>query len=354
QAPQTVREPQQIPSAASTRQPVTGAGENLEPTMATISPVRTNIRETAQVQPAAMTGKTESIESPGIYASETPFFAEIIDNDPEPSFPAAATHEMARDPFYQFPYSRESVVNLRLKMRRPLEWQWFFTPTISYRKLGENKSYLQQQGQYAPAPAYDVNTAVTHKPDLGFQLGLITKYPVTKSLRLLTGLQFNVARYDIKAFSSPYSVATIRLNSVNSADSVTSLTNYNNFNGYRSNWLENIYLQVSAPVGIELKIRGDEKMQFGIATTIQPTYVLRDRAYLISTDYKNYAQIPDLVRRWNVNTNIETFVSYTSRNVKWQVGPQVRYQLLSSFVSKYPVKENLFDFGLKVGVSRNK
>jgi hypothetical protein len=28
--------------------------------------------------------------------------------------------------------------------------------------------------------------------------------------------------------------------------------------------------------------------------------------------------------------------------------------LLSSFVSKYPVKENLFDFGLRVGISLNK
>jgi hypothetical protein len=40
--------------------------------------------------------------------------------------------------------------------------------------------------------------------------------------------------------------------------------------------------------------------------------------------------------------------------MKWQVGPQVRYQLLSSFVSKYPVKENLFDFGMRVGVTLSK
>jgi hypothetical protein len=136
-------------------------------------------------------------------------------------------------------------------------------------------------------------------------------------------------------------------------DSLNAVTNYNNFGGYRSNWLENFYFQVSAPVGMELKLKGDDKMQFGIATTIQPTYVLGDRVYLISTDYKNYAEVPRLIRRWNVNTNLETYVAYSTGRLKWQVGPQVRYQLLSSFVKKYPVKEHLFDFGLKMGVSLN-
>jgi hypothetical protein len=108
------------------------------------------------------------------------------------------------------------------------------------------------------------------------------------------------------------------------------------------------------PVGAEVDLIGDDKVQFGVGGTIQPTYVLGDRAYLLSTDYKNYAEVPWLTRRWNVNTAFETFVSYSTGRMKWQVGPQVRYQLLSSFVDEYPVKENLFDFGLKVGVSLNK
>jgi hypothetical protein len=60
------------------------------------------------------------------------------------------------------------------------------------------------------------------------------------------------------------------------------------------------------------------------------------------------------VRKWNVNTNFETFVTYSTGHLNWQVGPQVRYQILSSYLKKYPVKENLFDFGLKVGLSFGK
>ncbi|HEX2535584.1 MAG TPA: hypothetical protein VHK69_17700, partial [Chitinophagaceae bacterium] len=102
------------------------------------------------------------------------------------------------------------------------------------------------------------------------------------------------------------------------------------------------------------KLHGDDKVQFGVATSVQPTYVLGDRAYVISSDYKHYAEVPWLIRRWNLNTNLETYVAYSTGKVQWQVGPQVRYQVLSSFVQKYPVKENLFDFGLKVGVSLHK
>ena len=251
----------------------------------------------------------------------------------------------------------ESVVNsYQRKMKKSkLTWQVFFTPTVSYRKLSENKTYQQSVPQ-ANAPLsylYNVNSMVTHKPDFGFEVGFAAKYPISKNVKFRAGMQFNVNRYDIKAFSSPTQLATIRLNDRGGTGQVNTATNYNNFSGYKTNWLENFYFQVSAPVGIEVKLRGDDKMQFGVASTIQPTYVLGDRAYLISSDYKNYAEVPWLIRRWNVNTSFETFVAYSTGHLKWQVGPQVRYQLQSSFVNKYPVKENLFDFGLKVGVSVN-
>jgi hypothetical protein len=178
---------------------------------------------------------------------------------------------------------------------------------------------------------------------------------VARSIKLRTGMQFNINRYDIKAFTYRPERATITLNSgPRGIDSLNTISQYRNFNGGRMDWIQNLYFQVSAPVGVEINLSGSRKTKIGVATTIQPTYVLGDRAYLLSSDYKNYSQVPWLMRRWNVNTSLETFVSYKTGTVQWQVGPQVRYQLLSSFVEKYPVKENLFDFGVKVGVSFSK
>jgi hypothetical protein len=237
------------------------------------------------------------------------------------------------------PMTIESVMNSYHPMLRSRRFgmEVYFTPTVSYRKLNDN----------------NIDNVVTHKPDFGFELGVAAKYRVGRNVKVRGGLQFNVNRYDIKTYNATTQMATIRLTNRFGFDSVNTVTNYNNFSGYKSNWLENFFFQVSAPVGLELKLRGDERTQFGIASTIQPTYILGDRAYLISSDYKNYAEVPRLIRRWNVNTSFETFVAYSTGKLKWQVGPQVRYQLLSSYLKKYPVKENLFDFGLKVGVSLN-
>lgn len=255
-----------------------------------------------------------------------------------------------------FNWTIESVINNLTKRNKRISLQLNLTPTISYRKLSENKSFLGSgtNALTSYAPLYNINSVVTHKPDLGLEFGLTAKYALSSNFKVRAGLQFNINRYDIRAFNSPFEVAKIDLRGSRGVDSFYAASTHRNFSGYKSDWLQNFYFEISMPVGVEIKIVGDDKVQFGVAGTIQPTYILGERAYLLSTDYKNYAEVPWLTRHWNVSTGLETFVSYTTGKVKWQIGPQVRYQLLSSFISKYPVKENLFDFGLKVGISLTK
>jgi hypothetical protein len=71
---------------------------------------------------------------------------------------------------------------------------------------------------------------------------------------------------------------------------------------------------------------------------------------MVSSDYKNYVQNPDLVRHFNVNSTVEAYFSFKRGGLTWQAGPQLRYQLLSGAVNQYPVREHLFDYGLKIGV----
>ncbi len=297
-------------------------------------------------------------------ATESPFVSTIVDSDPE-EVKAAELAEI-ENKNEDFDNSEklltiESVTNVFKAINRKkdkLTFQVFFTPTVSYRKLSENKAYLNAGPQTNTAPnyaaLYDINNVVTHRPNMGLELGFAAKYPVAKNIKLRGGLQFNLSGYDIKSFTYTPEVAILALNSgYNQVDYVGTVTTHRNFSGGEPEWLKNFYLQVSAPIGFEVKLFGNDKTSLGIASTVQPTYIIGDRAYLLSTDYKNYSEVPYLIRRWNVNTNLETFISYSTGKMNWQVGPQVRYQLLSSFVDKYPIKENLFDFGLKVGVSIN-
>jgi hypothetical protein len=250
---------------------------------------------------------------------------------------------------------RIAKTNNKISRKKGLSWQLYITPTISYRTLSENIDYISAArynnavNAVGGSTAYyssDINTMVNHRPDLGFQLGARAAYPLSKWFSITGGLQLSVSKYDIKAYHHPAEVATIALMD----RSVSTVSNFRNTNGYKENWLRNFYFSASIPVGVELKLSDGSKNYFGIAGTLQPTYVLDNRAYLISADYKNYAEMPSLTRKWNLNTSFEVFTAHTTGKVRWRVGPQVRYQVMSSFVKNYPIKENLFDFGLKLGI----
>ena len=47
---------------------------------------------------------------------------------------------------------------------------------------------------------------------MGLQIGLSGRYPITKNLKIRGGFQFNINRYDIKAYAFNGEVATIDLN----------------------------------------------------------------------------------------------------------------------------------------------
>ncbi len=226
-----------------------------------------------------------------------------------------------------YPETIESVADAYVQkkvLKRNLTWQVYFTPNVSYRKLSLNKNYdgLSQLTSSPTASNYpvptNINNSVVHKPDLGLELGVSAAYPLTNHLKLKGGLQFNISRYDIKAFVFSTEMATIDLTGTN--NTVSTWTNYRNYGGYKSDWLKNYYLSLSVPIGAELTFGGGHsKMQFGVAGTVQPTVILKDRAYLISSDFKNYAEVPWLVRPVNVNTSFETFVSYVAGKARWQM-----------------------------------
>lgn len=262
-----------------------------------------------------------------------------------------------------YPYSIESVINSykHIQKRKRTSLQVYITPTISYRELKENKPFIDYaRNTFSGAPSSttyysDINSVVTHKPDIGLQLGFSMGYPLSKNLKLIGGLQFNVSKYDIRAYTHPSEVATIALtNSSGGTNTVSTFTNYRNTGGYKADWLRNLYISASVPIGLELKLLGNRKTYMGVSGTIQPTYILSNRAYLLSTDYKNYAEIPSLTRKWNINTGFEVFAGYSTGKLNWRVGPQVRYQAMSSYKKNYPVQEHLFDFGLKLGLLLNK
>jgi hypothetical protein len=268
---------------------------------------------------------------------------------------AANTNDAAEDSKRVKWLAHNAVYELAVPKQNRLSWQISFTPTMNYRTLrGNNHPSDVKTLPLAPIIVGDPDQLVNHKPALGFELGSNILYTVNKTVTLKTGLLFNFARYDIQAYSSSTSEpAVIALNNSYgiATGQLTSYTRYRNFGGDAVENLHNQYFQLSVPLGLELNLFGNDKIRVGVAGTVQPTYLLNRNTYLITADYK-YATEPSLVRRWNINTSAEAFISYKTGDLKWQVGPQLRYQLLSSYIKEYPIRENLFQYGIKIGVAK--
>lgn len=238
-----------------------------------------------------------------------------------------------------------------------ISWQLAFSPTVNYRKLtGDKHARLLSTSRNIPLAVRidgDVNKLVNHKPALGFELGTHGQIRLNNRVTFKGGVQFNYSKYDIRAFKAPGEMATIALNSrVNGSNTLVSYSDLRNFGGTSVEDLKNQYFQLSMPVGFELRLFGSDKFQFNLASTLQPTYLLNSNTYLITTDFKNYTKEPSLVRKWNLNAGAEAFIAYERGGVKWQVGPQFRYQLLSSYKKEYPIKEYLMEYGIKVGITK--
>ena len=239
-------------------------------------------------------------------------------------------------------------------------FQFYVTPSTSYRRLSDEKVREIIQPSVASLPVNaplnqlsNVNEVVRHRPAVGLEVGFAILYNITNRLKLKTGLQLNIRQYHIETFQSrTYDPATISLINFNGVENITRFSPYNNNVGYKQTELENKVYQLAIPIGIQWDVIKGKHIGINMEASVQPTFNLNKNVYLLSTDYRHYAEGNDLVRKWNINTSVGFNLSYKAGKTSWQIGPQVRYQHLPTYSNKYPIKEYLMDYGMRIGLTR--
>ncbi len=222
--------------------------------------------------------------------------------------------------------------------------QYYITPSISYRTLTDSRNIK------TISSSQSLDKSVYHKPDMGIEAGMNWVFVKDEKILIKTGVQLNYNRYNIRATNAPPEVTNITL--YGSSSSLQTVSNLRNTSSFYPNWVENSNIQISLPIGFDYIIAGNDAVKLTIGSSLQPSYLLKNKMYLLSTDLKNYTKAPSLIRRINLNANVEALMTITNKKTTLQIGPQIRYQILSSYSGKYPFKEKLFDYGFKVGISR--
>ncbi len=246
---------------------------------------------------------------------------------------------------------KASAIKVLKKRNVNLGWQLYLSPTVSYRKLSGEGMKLYATTFNVASVSPDVNSSVIHKPSIGFEIGTALTINTSRNFRFKTGVQLNVNQYDVQAYSFTPEVAPLTRGGIGHTE-INVISRFRNYDGFSKTWLTNKHIMMSLPVGAELTVFGNNKIKFNIAGTLQPTFVLNNQAYMISTNMKNYAQEPSLYKKFNMAAGAEAYISIKAGSYRWMLGPQFRYQVFSSYKKEYPITEHLMDYGFKIGISR--
>lgn len=235
----------------------------------------------------------------------------------------------------------------------------YITPGVGFRKMTTNTSYaeaLPAALNASPAAYANTNAPLTYTPGLSFEIGAGWSYAVAKNIRIKAGIQANFTNYsiDVTEINHPV-ITTLLLNNLNNGrpylePSVSSLANVPGFNNKK---VHNQTSQISLPLGAAVKLKQNGKLGWYAGASIQPAYVFGGKANLISSDHNNYVADASMIRHWNLNTSVETYIHYKMNGFTLQAGPEFRYQLISTYSQKYTYNENLYNIGVKVGIVKN-
>ena len=239
------------------------------------------------------------------------------------------------------------------KWKGRLGYQFYVTPAVNYRKLT-----TKVKGSTTPFANGDINNSISQKPGFGFEAGFGLNYAVAKRLQLKAGVQFNYTNYDISADQASHPiVTTILLNDPStgysySAARTSTTSNTFNTSAARPVTLHNRTYQVSLPIGFGYKLSSQDNVEWFAAATVQPSYYFGGKAHLISTDLKSYVSDPSSISSWNLNLGFETYMNFKLGTYNLQIGPQVRYQVNSTYKRDVALIEKPYAIGLKFGLTK--
>jgi len=239
------------------------------------------------------------------------------------------------------------------KWKGRLGYQVYITPAVNYRKLTTNS-----KGSATPFANADINNSISQKPGFGFETGLGLNYLVAKRIQLKAGVQFNYTNYNIAADENNHPVTTtILLNDPSTGYSYSAARMSTTSNSFNTTPLQPVTLhnrtyQLSLPVGFAYRISSQNNVDWYAGATVQPSYIFDGKAHIISTDLKSYVSDRSSISPWNLNLGFETYMNFKLGSYNLQVGPQVRYQVNSTYKKDIALIEKPYAVGLKFGLTK--
>ena len=192
-----------------------------------------------------------------------------------------------------------------------------------------------------------------YKAGLGLEAGAQASYKLSAKWDFITGFDIRYSGYNVISNLVHPTFAKLSFRDKTGLEySKTYITHYGNGMTQNQINLLNYSLQASIPVGLQYHIWQDKNVQVNLLSAVDVSAVLKDNAYLISSDGRYYVKDPSLSRPVNMGINFNPNIVLSGQKIKWHLGPSVRYQLFSRYKNNYLSKEHLVDYGIRIGISK--
>ena len=238
-------------------------------------------------------------------------------------------------------FSSEALLSITKTKKNKAEWTYYLAPTLSYRNFRDNPN--------------QINNSVNQKPMIGLEAGAVMSFKISKQLQALSGFQLNYSGYNIRANHTHPILSTLMVNTnvPGFKEPYTTISLYGNRTGNSNAKLKNYSIYASIPLGLQYTFGVNDNIKLNAEATFQPSVLITGNAQLLSTDRKNYLNGESMSRKWNMSTNFGTFVSFKTSSYNWKIGPQINYQLLSTYTGRSPYNEHFINYGIRFGISKN-
>lgn len=253
--------------------------------------------------------------------------------------------------------SDKAVLATAKKRNEKISWVYYAGPYVSTVSFsgGTSKESINSTLSSSPSPQVaQKDMTVLRKAAFGLGAGIQLNYALTSKLILTSGVHVTRSGYNIISNLVHPTLATLTLRSTLNGEvySRDFVTHYGDGTGKSTVTLNNYSYKASIPLGVEYVVWHNDNLQINLATDFEPSFIFKSDAYLPASYGKNYVNVPDLIRKWNFSSNFSPFVRFTSSKFKWSIGPDIRYQWLSTYQRNYTIKEHLIDYGIRVGISK--
>jgi len=233
------------------------------------------------------------------------------------------------------------------------EWTFYITPTISTASFSNKSIDPSVTNSSQVALSNRGAFKLLRNSRFGIETGTEMTVKIDKNLKFVTGFNLGYSGYKILSNLVHPTFTTLMLRDNNGGTYPKNfLTHYGNGQSPGHVALNNYKIQASIPLGVQFNVWGNEKIKIDLTSLLEPSVVIKDDAYLISSDGRYYVNDPSLVRKTNLDGHFGSYITFIGKKVKWHLGPDFRYQLFSSYKNIYPAKEHLIDYGIRIGLSR--